>query len=87
DEIWAKTGTSQVTVGGIKLDLENNGWFVLLTPFSTDAEIAIITQIPNGLSGAETTVAAKMFVDWWMTNRHQSIDEIAPPVGGNELMP
>ncbi len=25
--------------------------------------------------------------DWWMTNRHQSIDEIAPPVGGNELMP
>ena len=87
DEIWAKTGSSQVTIGGIKLDLENNGWFVLLTPFSTDAEIAIITQIPNGLSGAESTVAAKTFVDWWMTNRHQSIDEIAPPVGGNELMP
>lgn len=87
DEIWAKTGTSQVTVGGIKLDLENNGWFLLLTPFSTDAEIAIITQIPNGLSGAETTVAAKIFVDWWMTNRNQTIDEIAPPVGGNELMP
>lgn len=87
DEIWAKTGTSQLTIGGIKLDIENNGWFVLLTPFSTDAEIAVITHIPNGLSGAETTGAAKEFVDWWMSNRNTMTNEAPLPVGGNELMP
>lgn len=87
DNIWAKTGTSQVTIGGIKLDLENNGWFVLLTPFDTDAEIAVITHIPNGLSGAETTLAARNFVDWWMTNRSTMTNAVPAPVGGNELAP
>ncbi len=87
DEIWAKTGTSQLTIGGIKLDVENNGWFVLLTPFSTDAEIAVITHIPNGMSGAETTGAAKDFVDWWMANRDSMSNQSTAPVGGNELMP
>lgn len=87
DDIWAKTGTSQLTIGGIKLDLENNGWFVLLTPFETDAEIAVITHIPNGLSGAETTGAAKEFVDWWMANRSTLSNEVPVPVGGNELAP
>lgn len=87
DEIWAKTGTSQLTIGGIKLDVENNGWFVLLTPFSTDAEIAIITHIPNGYSGAETTGAAKDFVDWWMANRTTMSNEASLPVSGNELAP
>ncbi len=86
DEVWGKTGTSQVTIGNIKLDLENNGWFVLLTPFSTDAEIAVITLIPNGLSGTLTAPSAKQFVDWWMSNRNQT-NQDSPPVGGNELMP
>ena len=47
-EIWAKTGTSQITRGNIKLDLENNAWFCALTPLTSDAEIALICFIPNG---------------------------------------
>ena len=84
--VWAKTGTSQVTIGGVKLDLENNSWFVMLTPLQTDAEIAIVVFIPNGLAGAEGTLAAKEFVDWWFDNRSLTTDA-NPVVGGNELMP
>lgn len=86
NDVWAKTGSSQVTIGGIKLDLENNGWFVLLAPFKTPTEIAVICHIPNGLSGAETSGAARSFISWWMNNKAKGSD--APPVvGGNELMP
>lgn len=60
---------------------------MLLTPFETDAEIAVITHIPNDLSGAETTGAAKEFVDWWMANRSTLSNEVPVPVGGNELAP
>ena len=86
DEIWAKTGTSQVTIGGIKLDLENNGWFVTLTPFSTPAEIAIVTLIPNGKSGAEATHATREFIDWWMKDKSKFTGDV-PVVPGNQLMP
>lgn len=86
NDVWAKTGSSQVTIGGIKLDLENNGWFVLLTPFKTPTEIAVISHIPNGLSGAESSGAARDFVSWWMNNKAKSSDT-PPVVGGNELMP
>ena len=84
NDVWAKTGSSQVTIGGIKLDLENNGWFVLLTPFKTPAEIAVIVHVPNGLSGAESSSAARDFVSWWMNNKAKSSDD-QPVVGGNEL--
>ncbi|MGI6688481.1 MAG: penicillin-binding transpeptidase domain-containing protein [Christensenellales bacterium] len=86
DEIWAKTGTSQVTIGGIKLDLENNGWFVALTPFSTPAEIAVVVLIPNGRSGAEATHAAREFIDWWMKDKSKYTGDV-PVVPGNQLMP
>jgi len=86
DEIWAKTGTSQVTVGGIKLDLENNGWFVALTPFSTPAEIAVVVLIPNGKSGAEATRAARDFIEWWMKDKSKFTGDM-PVVPGNQLMP
>ena len=86
DELWAKTGTSQVTVGGIKLDLENNGWFVALTPFSTPAEIAVVVLIPNGKSGAEATRAARDFIEWWMKDKSKFTGDM-PVVPGNQLMP
>ncbi len=86
NDVWAKTGTSQVTIGRIKLDVENNGWFVLLSPFEGDAEIAVVVHIPNGLSGAECTKAAKEFITWWMLNKVKGGDSI-PVVAGNELMP
>ncbi len=86
DEIWAKTGTSQVTIGGIKLDLENNGWFVTLTPFSTPAEIAVVVLIPNGKSGAEATRATRDFVEWWMKDKSKFTGDV-PVVPGNQLMP
>lgn len=86
DEIWAKTGTSQITRGKIKLDLENNSWFCALTPFSTDAEIAVICFIPNGFSGGEGSLAVKEFVGWWMNEREKNTGDITV-VSGNQLMP
>lgn len=86
DEIWAKTGTSQITVGGIKLDVENNSWFIALAPFNTQAEIAVITSIPNGLAGGESTLAARDFIGWYMDNRAKHTVDV-PVVPGNELMP
>lgn len=86
ENIWAKTGTSQVTIGRIKLDLENNGWFVALAPFEGPTEIAVITLIPNGLSGGLTTIAAREFIGWWMDNQIERSDD-TPVVPGNELMP
>ena len=85
-EIWAKTGTSQITRGNIKLDLENNSWFCALTPFSTDAEIAVIAFIPNGYSGGESSVAVKEFIGWWMNEKEKNTGDVTV-VGGNQLMP
>ncbi len=86
DNIWAKTGTSQVTIGGIKLDLENNGWFLALAPYEGEAQIAVVVHIPNGYSGGETTLAAREFIGWWMDDRTKRTDN-NPVVPGNELMP
>ena len=86
DELWAKTGTSQVTIGGIKLDLENNGWFVALAPFTKPAEIAVVVLIPNGKAGAEATRAARDFIGWWFDDKNKFTGEV-PVVPGNQLMP
>jgi len=85
DEIWAKTGTSQVTIGKIKLDLENNAWFCALTPFE-QAEIAVVCFVPNGYSGGEASLGIKNFIDWWMLEQEKdtSLPAVVP---GNELMP
>ena len=85
-EIWAKTGTSQITRGKVKIDLENNAWFCALAPFSTDAEIAMICFVPNGYSGGECSVAVKEFVTWWMGEREKTTGDVTV-VGGNQLMP
>ena len=80
-----KTGTSQVTIGGVKLDLENNGWFVAMTP-KEDPEIAVVSFIPNGLSGAYTTTAARDFIEFYLDEKAKQDVDIALP-GGNQLAP
>ncbi len=85
DKIWAKTGTSQVTIGGVKIDLENNAWFCALTPFD-QAELAIVCFIPNGYSGGHCSLAVKDFISWWMEEQEKDTGETAV-VPGNQLMP
>lgn len=85
DVMCGKTGTSQVTIGGIKLDLENNGWFVAMTP-KEDPEIAVVSFVPNGLSGAYTTIAARDFIKFYLDEKAKKEVEIDLP-GGNTLAP
>lgn len=80
-----KTGTSQVTIGGIKLDLENNAWFVALTP-KDDPELAIVCFIPNGYAGAQCVPAVRDFVAYYLDEKANSNEEIDLP-GGNSLAP
>lgn len=80
-----KTGTSQVTIGGIKLDLENNAWFVALTP-KENPEIAIVSFIPNGYAGAQATRAARDFIGFYLDEKAKEQEVIELP-GGNMLAP
>jgi len=83
--MYGKTGTSQVTIGKIRLDLENNGWFVAMCP-NEKPEIAIVSFIPNGLSGAYTTRAARDFIEFYLDEKAK-IDENLTLPGGNSLAP
>ncbi len=86
EEVMAgKTGTSQVTIGGIKLDLENNAWFVALTP-RQEPEIAIVSFIPNGLAGAQATRAARDFIGFYLDEKAKTNEVVTLP-GGNMLAP
>ena len=80
-----KTGTSQMTIGKVRIDLENNGWFVALTP-KDDPEIALVSFIPNGFSGSYTVRAAKDFIEYYLDERDKVDLNIALP-GGNALAP
>ena len=85
DVMVGKTGTSQVTIGKVRLDLENNGWFVALTP-KDDPEIALVSFIPNGFSGSYTVRAAKDFIEFYLDEKTKVDTEIVLP-GGNALAP
>lgn len=80
-----KTGTSQVTIGGIKLDLENNAWFIALTP-KDDVELAIVSFIPNGYAGARATIAVRDFIGYYLDEKEKVEENIMLP-GGNSLAP
>ena len=84
-DIWAKTGTSQITVGKIKIDIENNAWFVCLTPYE-DPQLAIVSYIPNGYSGGYSSIAAREWIEWWMNENNKVISDISLTTG-NELTP
>ena len=81
DQIAAKTGTAQVT----SIDLENNAWFVCFAPYE-NPEIAIACFIPNGYSGAESSIAPRDFIDWYMKQKTLRGVDIVLPVG-NTLAP
>ena len=85
EDIWAKTGTSQITVGKIKIDIENNAWFVCLTPFE-NPQLALVSYIPNGYSGGYSSIAAREWIEWWMNETQKVISDISLTTG-NELTP
>ena len=81
DQIAAKTGTAQVT----SIDLENNAWFVCFAPYD-NPEIAVACFIPNGYSGADSSLAPRDFIDWYMKQKTLRGVDIVLPVG-NSLAP
>ena len=83
--MYGKTGTSQVTIGGIKLDLENNAWFLALCP-NGNPEIAVVSFIPNGYAGARATIAARDFIGFYLDLKAKASEVIDLP-GGNSLAP
>jgi len=86
EEVMAgKTGTSQVTIGGVRLDLENNAWFVALTP-KDDPEIAVVCHIPNGYAGAQAVRAVRDFIGFYLDEKAKEAEVVAMP-GGNSLAP
>ena len=80
-----KTGTSQMTIGKVRIDLENNGWFISLTP-KDDPEIAVVSFIPNGFSGSYTVAANRDFIGYYLDEKAKKDITIALP-GGNQLAP
>ena len=86
DSIWAKTGTSQITVGKIKIDIENNAWFVCMTPYEGDTELALVSYIPNGYSGGYSARAVRDWIEWYMNEKNKVISDISLTTG-NELTP
>ena len=85
NQIWAKTGTSQITVGKVKIDLENNAWFVCITPYD-DPQLALVSYIPNGYSGGYASIAARDWIEWWMEEQNKVISDVSLTTG-NELTP
>lgn len=85
DQIWAKTGTSQITVGKIKIDIENNAWFIGITPYD-NPQLALVSYIPNGFSGGYSSRAAKDWIEWWMDEQNKVVSDVAL-TPGNELTP
>ncbi len=81
DQIAAKTGTAQVT----SIDLENNAWFVCFAPYE-NPEIAVACFIPNGYSGAESSLAPRDFIGWYMKQKTLRGVDVVLPVG-NSLAP
>ncbi len=93
EQVCAKTGTAEVTT----IDLENNAWFVMLAPYSSEMvdgvpvitqtpEIAVVVFIPSGYSGGEASMAAREFVGWYMDQKTLRTESSVFP-SGNELAP
>nr|MDD6336679.1 penicillin-binding transpeptidase domain-containing protein [bacterium] len=76
-EIAGKTGTAQVS----DIDIEQNAWFVAYAPLESP-EIAVVVYIPQGSSGANSTVAARDIFEYWLGNRDRDNTQTLPPVNG-----
>ena len=86
-DVWimGKTGTSQVTEGGVKIDLENNAWFVCLAP-QENPQIAVVSCVPHGYAGAQATRAVRDFVGWYLDDLNKVTEDLELPAG-NQLAP
>ena len=86
-DVWimGKTGTSQVTIGGVKIDLENNAWFVCLAP-QENPQIAVVSCVPQGYAGAQATRAVRDFVGWYLDDLNKVTEDLELPAG-NQLAP
>ncbi|MEA5002362.1 MAG: penicillin-binding transpeptidase domain-containing protein [Christensenella sp.] len=62
--IGGKTGTGQVS----EVELENNAWFVAFAPYD-DPEIAVVSYIPNGYSGASAAPAARSIIEYYLDGK------------------
>lgn len=60
-QIGGKTGSGQVS----EIELENNAWFVAFAPYD-DPQIAVVSYIPNGYSGASAAPAAKSILQYYL---------------------
>ncbi len=81
EQMAAKTGTAENS----RIDVENNSWFVTFVPYDKP-EIAIVSFIPNGYSGADAATSARDFIKWYMDQKTMRTDESTLP-GGNQLTP
>lgn len=75
--IGGKTGTAETS----KLDVENNAWFVSFAPYD-DPQIAVVIFIPNGLSGARTSPAAKSIIEYYLDSQVDDTTLVLPAPNG-----
>ncbi len=61
NDIGGKTGTGRVS----EVELENNAWFVAFAPYD-DPQIAVVSYIPNGYSGASAAPAARSILEYYL---------------------
>ncbi len=74
--IGGKTGTAQVS----DVDLENNSWFVCFAPYD-DPEIAIVSYVPNGLSGGYSSWIAQDILLYYFHQREITAEQTIPDSG------
>ena len=66
NDIAGKTGSGKVS----NIDLETNAWFVAFAP-KDDPEIAVVSYIPNGMSGSHAIPAAKDIIQYYLDGKQQ----------------
>lgn len=76
-DMGGKTGTAQVS----DIDIEQNAWFVSFAPYESP-EIAVVVFIPQGSSGANSTLAARRIIEYWLDQKTKTPTEDMPTVGG-----
>ncbi len=80
DQIAGKTGSGVVS----NIDLETNAWFVAYAP-QENPEIAVVSYIPNGMSGASAIPAAQSIIEYYLDGKQAETGTQVPT--GNTLVP
>ena len=77
DEIGGKTGTAEKS----DLDVESNSWFVCFAPYEKP-EIVVVVYVPNGMSGARSSLAARNIVQYYLESKVDTSELILPAPNG-----